>query len=304
VIATTRDEKFYAQDREVFMRASTVVMIGFAVVFGLLAVFLAQTWLSNQAALRAHNDNNTPQVARTQTIVVAKQPLRYGAELNAGVLQEVFWAGDAVPAGAFHKIADVLSGGRRIVLASIEPNEPVLSLKITGPGQRATLSSLVRDGMKAVTIRVNDVEGVGGFVLPGDHVDVVLTRNKSGSAPSSEVVLQNTRVLAVDQSADDRATKAAISKSVTLEVDTVDAQKIWLAASVGNLSLLLRKAGETAEVKTRKVSLKDLAGELFSSDKGDTATVVVTRGSARQDYKVPIENRLATAGAGPAQDVR
>jgi pilus assembly protein CpaB len=116
--------------------------------------------------------------------------------------------------------------------------------------------------------------------------------------------LQNTRVLAVDQSADDRATKAAISKSVTLEVDTVDAQKIWLAASVGNLSRLLRKAGETTEVKTRKVSLKDLAGELFSSDKGDTATVVVTRGSARQDYKVPIENRLATAGAGPAQDVR
>jgi pilus assembly protein CpaB len=220
------------------------------------------------------------------------------------MLQEVLWAGDALPAGAFHKVSDVLNGGRRIVLAAIEPNEPVLALKITGPGQRATLSSLVRDGMKAVTIRVNDVEGVGGFVLPGDHVDVVLTRNKSGSAPSSEVVLQNTRVLAVDQSADDRATKAAISKSVTLEVDTVDAQKIWLAASVGNLSLLLRKAGETAEVKTRKVSLKDLAGELFSSDKGDTATVVVTRGSARQDYKVPMENRLATAGAGPAQDVR
>jgi pilus assembly protein CpaB len=279
-------------------------MIGFAVVFGLLAVFLAQTWLSNQAALRARSESNAPQVARTQTIVVAKQPLRYGTELNAGMLQEVLWAGDALPAGAFHKVSDVLNGGRRIVLAAIEPNEPVLALKITGPGQRATLSSLVRDGMKAVTIRVNDVEGVGGFVLPGDHVDVVLTRNKSGTAPTSEVVLQNTRVLAVDQSADERATKAAISKSVTLEVDTVDAQKIWLAASVGNLSLLLRKAGETAEVKTRKVSLKDLAGELFSSDKGDTATVVVTRGSARQDYKVPMENRLATAGAGPAQDVR
>jgi hypothetical protein len=79
------------------MRASTVVMIGFAVVFGLLAVFLAQTWLSNQAALRAHNETSTPQAARTQTIVVAKQPLRYGAELNAGMLQEVSWAGDAVP---------------------------------------------------------------------------------------------------------------------------------------------------------------------------------------------------------------
>ena len=285
------------------MRASTLVMIGFAVVFGLLAVFIAQSWLSSQAALQAKNQQPAHTVS-TQTIVVAKEPLRYGMELTAAMLKEVAWAGDAVPAGAFHKVADALKGGRRIVLAAIEPNEPVLALKVTGPGQRATLSSLVKDGMKAVTIRVNDVEGVGGFVLPGDHVDVVLTRNKSGSAPTSEIVLQNTRVLAVDQSADERATKATVSKSVTLEVDTVDAQKVWLAASVGNLSLLLRKAGETAEVKTRQVSLKDLAGQLFSSDTGDTATVVVTRGSARQDYKVPIEDRLVSAVGGSTQEIR
>lgn len=284
------------------MRASTLVMIGFAVVFGLLAVFIAQSWLSSQAAMQAKNQQPA-RTASTQTIVVAKEPLRYGMELSAAMLKEVAWAGDAVPAGAFHKISDALKDGRRIVLAAIEPNEPVLALKVTGPGQRATLSSLVQDGKKAVTIRVNDVEGVGGFVLPGDHVDVVLTRNKSGSAPTSEIVLQNTRVLAVDQSADERATKATVSKSVTLEVDTVDAQKVWLAASVGNLSLLLRKAGETAEVKTRQVSLKDLAGQLFSSDTGDTATVVVTRGSARQDYKVPLENRPVTVGTASARDV-
>jgi pilus assembly protein CpaB len=285
------------------MRASTLVMIGFAVVFGLLAVFIAQTWLSSQAALQAKNQGPA-QTAPTKTIVVAKQPLRYGAELNASMLKEVAWAGDAVPAGAFHKMSDVLSGGSRIVLAAIEPNEPVLALKITGPGQRATLSSLVGQGMKAVTIRVNDVEGVAGFVLPGDHVDVVLTRNKSGSAPTSEVVLQNTRVLAVDQSADERATKAAVSKSVTLEVDTVDAQKVWLAASVGSLSLLLRKAGETAEIKTRQISLRDLAGDLFGGDKGDTATVVVTRGAAKQDYSVPVESRLVTVGTGSEKNIR
>jgi pilus assembly protein CpaB len=278
-------------------------MIGFAVVFGLLAVFIAQSWLNSQAALQAKNQQG-PSAAPSQTIVVAKEPLRYGTELTAAMLKEVAWAGDAVPAGAFHKVADALKGGRRIVLAAIEANEPVLALKITGPGQRATLSALVRDGMKAVTIRVNDVEGVGGFVLPGDHVDVVLTRNKSGSAPTSEIVLQNARVLAVDQSADERATKAAVSKSVTLEVGIVDAQKVWLAASVGNLSLLLRKAGETAEVRTRQISLKDLAGQLFSSDGGDTATVVVTRGSARQDYKVPMESRVLTVGAGSAKEIR
>jgi pilus assembly protein CpaB len=287
------------------MRASTLVMIGFAVVFGLLAVFIAQSWLSNQAAMQAKNQRGPEPGTPAQTIVVAKEPLRYGFELNASMLKEVSWAGDAVPTGAFHKVADLLKGGRRIVLAAIEVNEPVLALKVTGPGQRATLSSLVRDGMKAVTIRVNDVEGVGGFVLPGDHVEIVLTRNKSGTAPTSEIVLQNTRVLAVDQSADERATKASVSKSVTLEVNTVDAQKVWLAASVGNLSLLLRKAGETAEVKTRQISLKDLAGQVLgTADNGDTATVIVTRGSAKQDYKVPVESRLVTVGAGSAKDVR
>jgi pilus assembly protein CpaB len=205
-----------------------------------------------------------------------------------------------MPAGAFTKISDVLHGGRRVVLTAIEPNEPVLSLKITGPGERATLSALVKPGMKAVTIRVNDVEGVGGFVLPGDRVDVVLTRQIEKGSATTEVVLQNTRVLAVDQSADERAAKAAVAKSVTLEVSTVEAQKVWLASSVGNLSLLLRKAGDIVETKSRKITLNDLSGnEPVSSDKVATATVVVTRATAKQEYTVPVEGSrgdLTTTG--------
>ena len=123
------------------------------------------------------------------------------------MLQEVPWPSDSLPSGAFAKINDIMAGGRRVVLAAIEANEPVLALKITGAGQRATLSALVKPGMKAVTIRVNDVEGVGGFVLPGDHVDVVLTRQLEKGSATTQVVLQNTRVLAVDQTADERAPK-------------------------------------------------------------------------------------------------
>jgi len=265
-------------------------MIGFAVVFGLLAVFIAQVWLNNQANMRAKNVEPVKTVA-SQTIVVAKQPLRYGTELSASMLQEVPWPSDALPNGAFAKIHDIMAGGRRVVLAAIEPNEPVLALKITGPGQRATLSALVKPGMKAVTIRVNDVEGVGGFVLPGDHVDVVLTRQIDKGSATTQVVLQNTRVLAIDQIADERAQKATVAKSVTLEVDTVDAQKLWLASSVGSLSLLLRKAGETAEVRTRKVTLEDLSTHEPVADKGATTTVVVTRAAAKQEYTVPAEGR-------------
>ncbi len=112
-------------------------MIGFAVVFGLLAVFIAQVWLNNQASMRAKNIETKP--VASQTVVVAKQALRFGTELNASMLQEVPWPSDSLPSGAFAKIGDVLSGGRRVVLAAIEANEPVLALKITGPGQRATL---------------------------------------------------------------------------------------------------------------------------------------------------------------------
>jgi pilus assembly protein CpaB len=280
------------------VRASTFVMIGFAVVFGLLAVFIANVWLNNQANQRAKTIESTAKPAVTKTIVVAKQALRFGTELNASQLEEVPWPADAMPAGAFAKVTDILSQGRRVVLAAIEPNEPVLALKITGPGQRATLSALVKPGMKAVTIRVNDVEGVGGFVLPGDRVDVVLTRQMDKSQASTEVVLQNTRVLAVDQSADERAAKAAVAKSVTLEVTTIEAQKVWLASSVGSLSLLLRKAGETVETQTRKITLNDLGSNDAPADKGGTTTVVVTRASAKQNYTVPVESKNeALAGA-------
>ncbi len=278
------------------MRASTIVMIGFAVVFGLLAVFIAQVWLNDQATMRAKNMQAGAKPVAVQTIVVAKQPLRFGTVLSDDMLKEVPWPEQALPQGAFHKIADILSPGRRVVLTAIEANEPLLAVKITGAGQRATLSALVRKGMKAVTIRVNDVEGVGGFVQPGDRVDVVLTRQIAKGEASTEVVLQDVRVLAIDQTADDRAAKAAVAKSVTLEVSTVAAQKLWLASSVGNLSLLLRKAGETAQVNTRKVTLKDLENG-GPGDSAVTTTVTVIRPKAKQDYTVPVEGSDAMAQA-------
>jgi pilus assembly protein CpaB len=278
------------------VRASTIVMIGFAVVFGLLAVFIAQVWLNDQATMRAKNMQAGSKPVAVQTVVVAKQPLRFGTVLNDAMLKEVPWPEQALPHGAFHKIADILSSGRRVVLTAIEPNEPVLAVKITGAGQRATLSALVRKGMKAVTIRVNDVEGVGGFVQPGDRVDVVLTRQIAKGEASTEVVLQDVRVLAIDQSADERAAKAAVAKSVTLEVATVAAQKLWLASSVGNLSLLLRKAGETAQVNTRKVTLKDLENSGPGASE-TTTTVTVTRPKAKENYTVPVEGSDAMAQA-------
>jgi pilus assembly protein CpaB len=281
------------------VRSSTIVMIGFAVLFGVIAVFLAQAWLTSQAEMRAKSLESQKKPIATQTIVVASKPLRFGAELGSMSLREIAWPTEAVIAGAFTTIAELTASGRRVVLTPIEENEPILTTKITGSGQRATLSAVLQDGMKAVTIRVNDVEGVAGFVLPGDRVDVVLTRQQDKTVAATDVVLQNVRVLAVDQVADERADKPSLAKAITLEVEVTAAQKLALAATVGTLSLALRKAGEATSMNTRRITLGDLPKASVPEDRFSTISVV--RGGQKFEYSVPIEGNdgrsVETAGA-------
>jgi pilus assembly protein CpaB len=276
------------------VRKSTLVMMACAVLFGLLAVFVAQAWLNHQNELRMRAMDVQKPALPTRTVVVANAALRFGNALSPGSLREVAWPEGGVPAGTFASINELLSG-KRIVLASIEPSEPILASKITGPGQKATLSAIIRDGMKAVTIRVNDVDGVAGFVLPGDHVDVLVTRQPEKNNSNTDVVLQNVRVLAIDQLADDATDKPMVAKAVTLEVDTIAAQRLSLAGSVGALSLALRKAGELTAESTRRVSLIDLESGYATApvvkpvEGKSLATITVTRAGKAQDYSVPAE---------------
>jgi len=276
------------------VRTSTFIMIGFAVLFGVLAVFLAQTWLNNQTELRMRNfEAQRKSAPPTHTIVVASQPLRFGDEVTSRSLREVSWPGEALPAGAFGKVAD-LTSAKRVVVMPIDTNEAVLASKITGPGQRATLSAALQDEMKAVTIRVNDVEGVAGFVLPGDHVDVVVSRP---GELTNDVVIQNARVLAVDQLADERAEKPSVVKAVTVEVDVTSGQKLALASLVGTLSLMLRKAGEVSEATPRRITLADIGRAAKPAQTSPYVTIGITRAFKRQDYSVPIEIGVTRAVA-------
>src|SRR5262249_46639273 len=126
-------------------------MIGVAVLFGLFAVFLAQSWLNGQAEMRLRNLEAQKKPAATQTVVVATNPCRLGSGLSPVRVREISCPGEATRAGASRKMSDMVdAGGRRVVLSAIEANEPVLSTKITGPGQRATLSATLQDGMRAV----------------------------------------------------------------------------------------------------------------------------------------------------------
>ena len=296
------------------MRSKSVMMIVMAVLFGAMAIFAGQKWLDRQSSrLRAEQVVVKP--APTQTIVVAASSLRFGMEVTRQQLREISWPEGAMPKGAYRKVDEVVDGKtRRVALAAIEENEPIFAAKITGPGQRGSLAAVIQEGMKAVTVRVNDVLGVAGFVLPGERVDVILTRNdnKEGFA---DVLLQNVKVLAVDQSADERAEKPAVVKAVTLEVGTADAQKLTLAATAGSLSLALRSAGAALLESTRRVSVEDLARPeparaepaafVATAEPPRTMTLVgVTRALKRQEYNVLIHAGPEAPQSGTASTVR
>ena len=114
-----------------------------------------------------------------------KTELKFGQPITPEVVSEIDWPKEALPAGSFPTIADINKDGTRVVLTPIGVNEPILAWKISGPGSRASLSALVKEGMRAVTIRVNDTTGVAGFVLPGDRVDVLYTAVGGATPPST-----------------------------------------------------------------------------------------------------------------------
>ncbi|MEJ6782058.1 Flp pilus assembly protein CpaB [Aminobacter sp. Piv2-1] len=243
------------------MRANSIIMIVLAGIFGVLAVVLANMWLANQ-----RNQMASASEGPESTIVVATVALKFGDQITADKMRRIPWPAGSIPAGAFKTAEEVLAkeGGRQ-ALQAIGVNEPILSSKITGPGQRATLSAVLADGMKAVSIRVNDVLGVAGFVFPGDRVDVLLTRNVRNADGSDQsfvdVLLQSIKVLAVDQVADETKENPTVVKAVTLEVSTKDAQKLTLAAGAGQLSLALRQVAASQGEDTARITISDLTGD-------------------------------------------
>ena len=182
-------------------------------------------------------------------IVVAAAAMNFGDHLTAGKLRLVRWPSDALPPGAFSAVDDIVGNGQdRVALQSIEPGEAILAAKITANGGRASLSSIIDAGMRAVTLRVNDATGVAGFILPSDRVDVLITRTPSTNGkqeqPQTEILLQNVKVLGVDQEANEKKDNdkptAIVAKAVTLEVTPEDAEKLTLGQQIGTLSLALR----------------------------------------------------------------
>jgi len=276
------------------MRTSSIVALVIAILMGGIAAFLARNWLISR----------TQPVATTTTIIAAATQLPFGTPLTEDAVVEIPWAAKAVPEGSFTSKQALFKDGRRITLATIQQHEPILSSKLTGPGQRASLSTLLDSDKRAITIRVDDVRGVAGFILPNDRVDVVLIRNATDSSGhrQSDLLLQDIKVIAIDQIAMEQKDRAIVAKAVTLEVTPFQAQKISLATNVGNLSLILRKAGDANVVTDRRVTEADLSeGEARPVPQAPAkaqpaplpvysgATVNIIRNLKSQEYKVERE---------------
>jgi pilus assembly protein CpaB len=239
------------------MNRRTLIAVGIAVVLGLVAVYLANTYLvgaQNQARLQG-----------TTPVVVASVPLDYGTELTREKLRVVNYPNTSIPADSFHSLNEILPPGqKRVVLTAIQPNEAILSPKISMPGQGASIAALLPAGMRATSVRINDVSGVAGFIQPNDSVDVLITRSVAGrDTQVTDVLLQNVRVLAIGQDAKGADGKPQLAKTATLLVDQVGAQKLALAQQAGDISLVLRKPGEQDNPVVETVSMNDLRYSMY-----------------------------------------
>ena len=176
----------------------------------------------------------------TTKIVVAALPVQVGAKLTEADVRLADWPKAAPIDGSFALITEVLGRG---VLVPMVPNEPILSSKLAAAGSGAGLMSTIPDGMRAVSVKVNDVIGVAGFVVPGSRVDLILSGspNASGNVEMSKVILENIQVLAAGQNvANDDNGKPLNVQVVTLLVTPEQSEKLALASVDGRIQLSLR----------------------------------------------------------------
>jgi pilus assembly protein CpaB len=271
------------------MRRQSLIVLAAAVFLGLLAVFLVNTYIG------AAEGEQRAQAVPVSQVAVAMVPLSFGTPITPEKVKMVNWPSESVPPGAIRSLEDLRRSGRaQVALRPIEVGEPILKSKLSGANGRATVSAVLPPDMRAAAIRLSDVGGVGGLVLPGDRVDVILTRTAGANGTQlAETLLQDVKVIAIDQNADDAGDKPQLGKTATLEVRPYDAQKLALAQSVGALSLALRSTtASRGEMYTDAVSMRDLKGGAFNQPSYQPTQV---------SYARVIAPRPAPRPAGPVQ---
>jgi pilus assembly protein CpaB len=250
-----------------------MIAIAVAVFVGLLAVIIANGYLNGR--------ERQAYAGGTTKVAVASTPLAYGTDITPDKVRFVDYPNSSIPPGAFTSPAQLI-GKRRVALTPISINEPILKDKISGEGQNASIAALLPEGMRAATVRINDVSGVAGFIQPNDSVDVLITRqvqNGDRAVQATDVLLQNVRVIAIDQQSRNADGSPKLAKTATLQVSPLDSQKLALAQEVGSLSLVLRKPGEQDNPVVETVSMNDLRYNMYGGSRYPAPAVVGAFGS-------------------------
>ena len=263
-------------------------MLLIALLAGGAAVAFASRWMQAQAKGGG-------------LIAVAAVDVQLGSKLVPEMLRMVEWPSSSVPPGAFTQVAE-LDG--RVVKSSVTRGEPIIEGKLAPVGTQGGLSAVVADGKRAMTVRVNDVIGVAGFALPGNHVDIMVNTVNEGNRRGdqdkaiSKIVLERILVLAVAQEASRDETKPKVVNAVTLEVTPSQAENLDLARSVGTLSLVLRNQVETQLGQTEGATKASLLGEDHSAP-----PLVVAAASAPAPVKRAVR-RVQPVAAAPVVAVQ
>ncbi len=239
------------------MRASSIVLalIGLAVAGG-----SAQLARELMTAPQADAANGTS----TVTVMTAATEIKRGDLIQPYMLKAQAWPAEAVPAGSFNDAAKLLpaeeGGEPRRALRSLVAGELLLESKISGFGEKVTIAQSLSPNARAMAIKVDAVSAVGGFVTPGDYVDVLLTRGDAESL-MTDTILRNIRVVAVDQSDDELSEKPDVAATVTVEVTAEQGQVIALAQRAGTLSLALRTPDSKDALPIERLRIADLVPE-------------------------------------------
>jgi len=236
------------------MGSKAYPLLFLAVVFGLVAAWLVRSVMTNptpaSTAVAPPSD--------TRPVAVASADLLAGAGLTNFNVSVVELPVDAVPAGAFASVADALADNP-IALTAIAAREVLLPGKLSTGISRRILTSRIPDGERAITIPVNVIRGVGGFVLPGDRVDILVTTAAASGQPLTYTILQDMSVLGVDQlSAQPDEGDAIVVSAVTLLADPDEAKVLTLAQRIGDLTLMLRNEGDATSDVSANATLEDL----------------------------------------------
>lgn len=235
------------------MSQRKILLLLFALIVGGITVVLARSLLSSSGP-------NAPQAVAakpTYEILVAGKDLPAGTILKDQDVKWMVWPessqSEAYAIKGKAQIADYVGA---VVRSGLHADEPIMTGRVVKPGQQGFMAAALTPGMKAVSISLTPVAGVAGFVFPGDRVDVIVTHQIGRKNDTeglnrrvSETILQNVRVLALDQKMNDQMTEPKVAQTATLEVTGPQAEALALASEIGTVSLALCSIGSETPVE-------------------------------------------------------